>query len=840
MKKKLVILVASIIILICGCTKNDELQIEEVSNESNMQESIYYEQTSKNIETVENDNITEEYTNEEVEVLDESYTIREILGHKDDLYISETEKFWVWADYYNEQTKETDMVYILTDAYWHIYKVLNDNIGLETVISENILVIRDSSNSRHYRIIDGDGNDISLKYINEGEIILGVFNNDNNINIFTVSTEDTYSTQNVIFKIYDENKNCKFSFSKKEINDKYGVEWVCNVETLSVSDLGNEIYCPHNIIYNSVIEHSIYLSNPNNLEENMGLYIDMNREKVFLAGKGGNASDGKYIWCEDSVIDIDSETTTYLEGGTLKYRNTYAHRNSNIWNGKFITNTNAGAYLYSSDYAIYDCQGNLVCDLESDTVNVTNYSGIYNGYSLIEITNEGGTKYITIIDENGEWQFEPIQGQIVWHQYIKSTEQFVVVKNDYTDLILINTSGEQEELPIPVVEGIGYKGVVLMQTETGIQYILYNTHGRTTYQKETAETKIEMNQEDFIIDWKDEHLEDAMRQVTGITDRNIMLSDVIELEELDLYFTEVENIDSLKYLTNLRELHLVSGKYMPNGASFSSLEDDTPLDLSALSNLTKLKTLKLEGKKIKDIKAVTNLKNLEFFSIGNGELCLYPTMVSDISPLANLINLKILYLSSAQITNLEPLANLTNLERLDVSYNKITDITPIFNLNHLTWLQLNGTTITDINGLNVLHQLKELDLGDTPVTYIEPLKGLTNLETIALYETDISNLNVLTELSQLSYLGLYHANVTDFDTIKNLKNLKSLDLRENNINNVDFLKNLTNLEDLYLSNNSITNIEPLSNLTNLKYLNIAGNPITDYSPVAFVETVLKD
>jgi len=775
--------------------------------------------------------------------MNESYNIYEVMHNNNDLFITENEKFWVRADYYNGQTGEADKAYtyILTDAYLHIYKVLHIDSGFVTAISENILVMRDSNNSRHYHIIDGDGNDISSKYVNESEIILGVFDTDNGMNIFTVSTEDTYSTQNVIFKVYDGNKNCKLSFSKQDINDKYGFEIHCSTDTLGISNLGNNIYCVYTMS-GSVIDYDIYVSNAADESKEMGLYIDLNSEKFFLAGKGGHASDGKYIWCEgrlmtvDSYIDIENETTNFLMD-SLKYKDTYTHRVSSIWNGKFITNTQNGP-LDSSNYAIHNCQGNLVCDLDSG-INVTNCNGFYDGYALMEI--EGGTKYITVINENGEWQFEPIQGNILWHQYIQSTGQFVAVKNDYSGLILINKFGEQEEVPISIAQDIRYDQLIITQIDGGIQYILCNGRGHTLYRKEVAETDNNLSQKDFIIDWKDKNLEEAMQQITGITDRDIMLSDVIGIEELNLCFTEVENIDSLKYLTNLKDLKLRSGKYLPDGTSMSELKNDDPLDLSALSHLTKLKNLRLEGKKIKNIEALANLQNLEILSFcGAGGIFMFPTMISDISPLAGLSNLKILNMPSTQVTNIEPLANLENLERLDLSYNNITDISPLSNLNQLTCLKLNSTNVTDINSLSNLSQLVTLDLGNTNITYIEPLTSLIYLEDLNLYNTNIANLKVLTNLPRLTSLSLGNATINDFDAIKNLKNLTSLDLHKTGISNITFLQNLTRLENLYLSDNSITDISLLSSFTNLKYLDLTGNPISDYSPVSFVENLYKD
>ena len=102
--------------------------------------------------------------------------------------------------------------------------------------------------------------------------------------------------------------------------------------------------------------------------------------------------------------------------------------------------------------------------------------------------------------------------------------------------------------------------------------------------------------EDRVMSWGDAELEKAMREITGIQDRDIMLSDVWELTSLDLSDTQVSDISVLGGLTNLQELDLYN-------TSVS--------DISVLRNLTNLKTLDLSGTQVSDISALESLTNLE-------------------------------------------------------------------------------------------------------------------------------------------------------------------------------------------------------------------------------------
>ncbi|MCL2603698.1 MAG: leucine-rich repeat domain-containing protein [Defluviitaleaceae bacterium] len=74
------------------------------------------------------------------------------------------------------------------------------------------------------------------------------------------------------------------------------------------------------------------------------------------------------------------------------------------------------------------------------------------------------------------------------------------------------------------------------------------------------------------------------------------------------------------------------------------------------------------------LRYMTNLTQL--FFLGG-------TQISDLTPLAGLINLTMLDLNNNQISDLTPLAGLTNLEWLDLSGNPITDWSPVAHVGHV-------------------------------------------------------------------------------------------------------------------------------------------------------------
>ncbi|MBG30233.1 MAG: hypothetical protein CMI31_09575 [Opitutae bacterium] len=74
---------------------------------------------------------------------------------------------------------------------------------------------------------------------------------------------------------------------------------------------------------------------------------------------------------------------------------------------------------------------------------------------------------------------------------------------------------------------------------------------------------------------------------------------------------------------------------------------------------------------------------------------LHGKQISDLTPLAELVDLKKLGLGHNQITDLKPLANLIQLNTLWLPDNQINDLTPLTKLTKLKMLYLNGNPIPD-------------------------------------------------------------------------------------------------------------------------------------------------
>ena len=154
------------------------------------------------------------------------------------------------------------------------------------------------------------------------------------------------------------------------------------------------------------------------------------------------------------------------------------------------------------------------------------------------------------------------------------------------------------------------------------------------------------------------------------------------------------------------------------------IPDEVPLTQLDMKRLTELEAQNRQ---------ITNLTGLEY-ATNLTWTWLEGNPISDISPLANLVQLRELNMAGCQISDIRPLINLTSLESFRFPYNQIEDITPLANLTKLTDVWLIGNYITDIRPLEKLTLLKELRIQNNAITDYSPLEALS----LANFEYDES------------------------------------------------------------------------------------------------------
>lgn len=335
------------------------------------------------------------------------------------------------------------------------------------------------------------------------------------------------------------------------------------------------------------------------------------------------------------------------------------------------------------------------------------------------------------------------------------------------------------ETQLPVPETMSENNLPAEKTDSDLQTTDAEKNAPVTRPADTgtyeARPFSESGLTDHVMDWKDARLEQTMKEITGITDRKILLSDVWDLQELYLYDCGISDISSLTELPQLTALFLGSN----------------PLDAGQLSGLSSLKALTV----------------LDLSACG----------LTDISFLREMPGLQEVYLGHNRITDLTPLRDLPRLSMLELQFDPLAespDASAVLSvLTGVTWLDLKKCGISDIRFLENMTELTYTDLSGNGISDLTPLASLTKLQYLDISDNSVAALDPLRKLTDLQVLYAFHNSLTgDLHVLSGMSQLTDLDLHGNHIFDVSALAGLTSLRMINLEDNEITDLSPLEGL----------------------------
>jgi len=347
-----------------------------------------------------------------------------------------------------------------------------------------------------------------------------------------------------------------------------------------------------------------------------------------------------------------------------------------------------------------------------------------------------------------------------------------------------------------------------------------------------------------VITFPDENLETIIRQKIDKLDEDIIVSDVQDIEELiqagcfaQPFITKVDkpvaNLSGLEYLSKLKKLCMVG--YNSN---------ITNLDLAPLTNLVNLETLDLRFNGITNVKPLENLINLKSLYLANNivvdissleNLIKLKTLdissnsgLSDISVLANFPDMWVLTIGQNSISNLSALANLTNIVALYAENNNISDISALTNLSELKTLRLGYNNIQNISALANLTKIEgRLGLNNNFISSLVGLENSTNVKYLDIGDNVIQSLSPIQNITKLEKLWAENNNINNLSGLDNLSNLKELDFRNNQVTDVSVLDAISGLNKVQLNGNTI--VSGCRVLVSLTKPNIKAYIEPDYS-----------
>ena len=200
-------------------------------------------------------------------------------------------------------------------------------------------------------------------------------------------------------------------------------------------------------------------------------------------------------------------------------------------------------------------------------------------------------------------------------------------------------------------------------------------------------------------------------------------------------------------------------------------------NLTGLEFATNLSILYIDGNPmitdLSPLAALTQLKLLGMFGIPG----------IDITPLSKLTNLENLDMAACSISDITPLSNLVNLASLNARYNFIVDIGPLANLTNLVKLRLNGNRITDVTPLQQLARLEFLEIQHNHIADHGPLNALSLSHFIYDQACEMPPLPLVPRLQNRTFPSIFSrwnkAPITNRTELSDTENLSYHDLRWN-------------------------------------------------------------
>jgi len=322
------------------------------------------------------------------------------------------------------------------------------------------------------------------------------------------------------------------------------------------------------------------------------------------------------------------------------------------------------------------------------------------------------------------------------------------------DKLVLSTTPATSLVDLPTGPS-GTTDVTIPDNEPHMTYTLTATHTQLPG-IETAESTAEIAVPLWVcadpadeITFADASLEAQFRQLPGMPTTGPITC--ANAQEIRTWYVagwgggpgDVESLIGVQHLINLERFR----------AQFNEISNLEPL--AGLSHLTHLD---LDGNRVTDLTPLANLTSLEFLGFwdngpvrideapGGGAAQYCRDGIRNIDPLANLVNLKTLYLSCNDIDNIQALTDMAQLQTLFLISNRITNIAPLANKPNLQILRISYNAVGSDSGVFAgMSSLQWLEVAynellDASLTGLEALQNLFALNLEGNYFTDLSPL----------------------------------------------------------------------------------------------------
>lgn len=302
-----------------------------------------------------------------------------------------------------------------------------------------------------------------------------------------------------------------------------------------------------------------------------------------------------------------------------------------------------------------------------------------------------------------------------------------------------------------------------------------------------------------------------------------------------------ENYEDLSYLPYLQTL-TIQGSNAESLAPLSNLRHLTELiitnsqvqntDLLTIAGLPGLQKLTLRNCGLSSIENLQSATNLQYLDLGSNS-------IRNVSALSFMKNLTSLNLSNNALTSLNSLSSLTGLQALDVSYNSLVSILPISGCTQLTMLNISNNSVVTLSGMEKMTGLTELDLSSNRLSDVSTLSVCVGMQQLDIADNHLTDISALSPLTKLEYLDFSRNQVTTLPTWSVDCALVHIDGSNNQLVTIASLAGFEYLNYVYMDYNQITSVDALASCHDLIKVSVYGNPVTDVSALTDMSVIVN-
>lgn len=304
-------------------------------------------------------------------------------------------------------------------------------------------------------LIDTEMLDVTSKYLDMegGEQVVALGADKTGITLWTRKTTDTYDSHSTELFAKDLSGKVKQTWSSQDEL----TEDIENVNLIEHINGSNYVYCYYDNYVMLNVETGTAVSVG---EQHSGIHLDTMFDDGSFMTVFGNGSNHKKLTWYSPVGEPKKELLLYGDVASASYGE-----------GLMYVRGEVNDVLYQG---FVDENGNSVIDLDTK-LHITNSPVYRDGYALTELENSGGETFVTLLDKEGNFAFEPMKGEI-WNGLMAQAyygelegHQYYIKQGD--EFYYLNSDGSIEKADYDFSKCFGFLGHTYVMSEDSLKII---------------------------------------------------------------------------------------------------------------------------------------------------------------------------------------------------------------------------------------------------------------------------------------------------------------------------------------------------------------------------------